>query len=136
MSELFDKLTGFGPVAWVIGNWQIVAGAALLLGASHSLAYCTGVSDGKDIKAAEYARAEREARELDAESKGIAAKEEEAATAAIDEQEQEANDAITEAGSKGIDPSAASDAIMCVRLRRTDPELYKLSACAGRAGRD
>ncbi len=77
----------------VLGNWKIALGVIGLLLMTHTLAYCTGVGDGRDaekIKQAEIAaEALTKAREADS-AAGATVKE---TTDAVEEGNQRARDA-------------------------------------------
>lgn len=130
---MINRLKDIGPIAWIIGHWQLVlalAGAAVLcLGIS----YCKGRSDGYDLRIAEEAEDAERARKLNEESRGKAAGERETDTDTINDNQEARDNAIEDAQSNGA-PSAASNALNCERLRQANADLSQFPACGGREG--
>lgn len=131
---MLDRLKGLGPVAWIIGNWQLalaLAGGAVLVLAG---AYFLGRSHGFDSCEAEQLETLREAKAREDASEGAAAGERETDTGTIATNRENRNAAIDDAGEEGLAPSRSRTALNCERLRAAGADLDEFPACRGRAG--
>jgi hypothetical protein len=131
---MLDRLKGLGPIAWIIGNWQLVlaiAGGAVLVLAG---TYFLGRSHGYDSCEAEQLETMREAKALEDASEGAAAGEREADTGTIATNKEKRDAAIDAAGEEGAAPSPSRTALNCERLRAAGADLDEFPACRGRAG--
>ena len=121
-------LSSFKAGAWLLANWQLAL--ALFGAASLALtgAYFKGRSDGYDLRVSEEAAAAAAARLLNDESAGQAAVDREKDEAKATDNQKERDNAI-EASETDGDPSAASNALNCQRLREAGVDLSQFPAC-------
>lgn len=125
----FSQFKALGPIAWIIGHWQIAAAIAAVLVMSNTATYFIGRDHGRDSEIADQLEAERAANKLTDQSEAQAAAERETETNSISNDKGAADEAILETNSKNVKPSAASDALNCERVRRNEADLSQFPAC-------
>lgn len=129
---MIERLTSLGPVAWLLGNWQMVIAGAGAIALALVAAYFVGRDHGYDLRVSEQAGELVEAKALEDESEGEAAGERETDLNTIEERKEARDDAIENAQDDDA-PSAASNALNCQRMREAGIDVSDLPACRGRA---
>ena len=99
-------------VTAILARWQIALGVVALLVASHTLAYCDGRRDGREVAEAEYAALQAAALEKARKADYIASEAAKETTKNV----EAGNERAREAADAGTDPLA--DALRSLRAER------------------
>lgn len=130
---MFERLKSAGPIVWAMGNWQVLAIATAVLVTSHTVSYFVGRGHGSDSVKAAVAEQILEEKTVATKSEAQSVSEKETDDQRIADQKEISDEAILETNSGGISSTAASDALMCVRLQRTNKARFdELPSCSRR----
>lgn len=130
---MFDKIMSFRAVGWIVAHWQLVLAALGIIVLTHSGAYFTGRSHGRDSAMADITSAANKANDLATTSAGKAAAEGEIEQGQILDDKEKADEAVHQANDDSS-ASVASLARMCELVRRSGENLDRFPACRSGAG--
>jgi len=130
---MITKIAGFGPIAWIIGNWHFALAIAGALVISHTATYFVGRGHGADSALADIAKAGQKANDVAVASAGKAAAEGEVEQGKIMDDKEKADEAVN-LSKDDSSASVASLARMCELVRRSGQDLDGFPACRSGAG--